>query len=217
MKQRVSVVWAKLVVCCIVILPGCKRSFDWAAQHFNQGQSVALPLQRVKPYVRSVAIHNYFSTKGIFDALWLSDEVRSAYADIAAVRSGKSTQQAQLFLRRQIEENKHYITFYVLSEYDVPLGDTSDWHVLLQVGEYTYQPCELKTVDLVPEYKAFFGRRWSKLKTAYVVKFDAQDVNDQSIISPSTQSMALCFHATSKRAELVWSLDGAADQVRGVA
>lgn len=196
----------------IVITSSCKRAVDWASENFNQGTSVTIPVDTVRPYIKTVAIHNYFSTAAIFDAIWLSDEVRRSYVEVTTNRLGKSTEQSQLLLRRQLEENRHYITFYVLSEYNIPLADMSDWHLFLKIDQHIYQPCEIKAIDLSPEYRAFFGSRWSRLKNAYVVRFDAKTVDEQPLLLPSTQEMSLWFNATKKQTALTWIVAGRCDQ-----
>jgi len=174
-----------------------------------------LPSAEVKPYIKSVFVHSELSTRGIFDALWLSDAVRTASTDLLIMRSGKSAEQHNALLRRQLEENKHYIMFYVLTEYDVPLGDSAEWQLFLQVGDQTYQPRELKVTDLSSEYKAFFGKRFGKTKIAYVAKFDAQDSNEKPLITPhQTESIRLCLRSVEKQAVLEWSLDASAKAVK---
>lgn len=202
---------------CLMTLVGCKRAVDWATSNFNQGESADVPLAIVKPYIKNVVVHSQLSTRGIFDAIWLSDAVRTASTDVLIMRSGKSIEQHHALLRRQLEENKHYIMFYVLTEYDIPLGDCAEWQIFLRVGEYNYQPRELKVVDLPCEYKAFFGKRYMKTKMAYLVKFDMADANEQPIMVPHhTQSMQLSFRSVEKQATLEWLLDGSTKAVRDV-
>ncbi len=213
MKSRIVCV---IGITCLMTLVGCKRAVDWASSNFGQGTTQDLPTNQFKPYIKSVVVHSQLSTKGIFDALWLADIVRSASTDVLITRSGKSVEQHHALLRRQLEENKHYIMFYILTEYDVPLGDNSEWQLFLRVGDLNYQPRELKVIDLSSEYKAFFGKRYMKTKMAYVAKFDAQDANEQPIIVPQqTATLQLCFRSVDKQATLEWSLDESGKAVKG--
>jgi len=206
MKKKAGMLIIRGACPLLLLLSGCKRMVDWTAQNFNQAQTIEIPLKRVKPYLRTAAVHHQLSTCAIFDALWISDVVRYAYAEVAMVRTGKTNEQYQTFLRRQLEENKHYITFYLLSEYNVPVGDTADWQVLLRVAGHVYQPCELKTVELTPEYRAFFAKRFSKLKVAYLVKFVAQDMDEQPLIVPTTSTIELCLNSTQKQVVFEWQV-----------
>lgn len=188
----------------VVTLPGCKMVVNWAKANFNQAENIDTYTDRIKPYLQSLAFYDQLSTQGIFDCLWLSDEVRTAYVDLYSNRHGKTSEQHDMLLRRQLEENKHYIIFYVLSSYEVVLGEGSDWSIFLQVGSYNFTPREIKIVDLKPEYKAFFGKRCNKFKVAYTVKFDAQDGNDHPIVHARDVPFVLHFRSLQKKAQMVW-------------
>jgi hypothetical protein len=202
-------------VACMLTLVGCKRAVDWATSNFNQGTTSELPTNKVKPYIKSVVVHSQLSTRGIFDALWLADIVRTASTDVLIMRAGKSLEQHRALLRRQLEENKHYIMFYVVTEYDVPLGDCAQWQLFLRIGDQNYQPRELKVIDLPCEYKAFFGTRFGKTKIAYLAKFDAQDSNEKPIVIPNqTESIMLCVRSVEKQATLEWPLDETGKKIK---
>src|SRR5690606_26100571 len=112
----------QIIVSCLIMLVGpvflggCTRIVDWGRSSFYQGENIILS-QAPESYIRSVVIYDQLRTVAIFDALWLSDVVRSAYTDAYALKRGKSWEQKQLFLRRQLEENNHFISFYVLSNH----------------------------------------------------------------------------------------------------
>jgi len=201
----------------MLTLVGCQRAANWAISSFDQGTTNELPTNLVKPYIKSVVVHSQLSTKGIFDALWLADAVRTASTDVLIMRAGKSLGQHHTLLRRQLEENKHYIMFYIVTEYDVPLGDCAQWQIFLRIGDQTYQPRELKVTDLPCEYKVFFGKRFGKTKIAYLAKFDAQDSNEKPIIiSNKTESIQLCLRSIEKQAVLEWPLDGTGKTIKDV-
>ncbi len=192
----------------ILSLPGCGRLVDWGKQTFNQGQEVDEINNRIKNYIRSIKVYDQFTTRGIFDAIWLSDEARIAYSDLYAFRQGKSDEHTKTFLRRQLEENKHFISFYVLSLYEVPLGDSNaEWNLILKVDEKEYGPVEVKKVELPHEYRIFFGDKFTRFKEPYIVKFGAKDVDDKIIITPETKKLELLFRAVDRRVVLCWELD----------
>lgn len=205
MKLNVSFYFALIM---LFSLPGCGRIIDWGKQTFNQGQEVDEINKRVKGYIRSIKVYDQFTTRGIFDAIWLSDESRTAYADLYAFRQGKSDEHTKTFLRRQLEENKHFISFYVLSLYEVPLGDAnSEWNLILKVNDAEYVPVEVKKIELPHEYRIFFGDKFTRFKEPYIVKFNANDVDDKAIITPETNKLELLFRAVDRRVVLCWELD----------
>ncbi len=198
-------------VCALAVLPGCGRLIDWGKSQFNQGDEVDEIDKRVKNYVRSIRVYDQITTRGIFDAIWLGDEVRTAYANLHTFRQGKSDEHSKAFLRRQLEENKHSISFYVLSLYEVPLGEpSSEWNLVLKVDDVTYAPVEVKKIELPYEYRLFFGtRHYTRFKESYAVKFNALDINEKPIIDSETTSIELCFRAADRRVALCWELDEA--------
>lgn len=205
MKLNVSFYFALIA---LLSLPGCGRIIDWGKQTFNQGQEVDEINKRVKDYIRSIKVYDQFTTRGIFDAIWLSDEARTAYADLYAFRQGKSDEHTKTFLRRQLEENKHFISFYVLSLYEVPLGESnSEWNLILKVNDAEYVPLEVKKIELPHEYRIFFGDKFTRFKEPYIVKFNAKDVDENFIITSQAKKIELLFRAVDRRVVLCWELD----------
>ncbi len=90
------------VLCTVLLcgLSGCGRVADWATQTFDQGKTIDNALGFAKSYVKSVVVYDQFTTVGMFDALWLSDEVRTAYANAYAMRRGKPEEFKNTVLRK---------------------------------------------------------------------------------------------------------------------
>ncbi|MGB8366984.1 MAG: hypothetical protein WCD44_01365 [Candidatus Babeliales bacterium] len=191
----------------VYCLCSCGKLVKWGESNFYQGEELLTEQPIVQQYIRSTTVYDQFTTCAIFDALWLSDEVRGAYADLYAVRYGKNEEQKKVFLRRQLEENRHFITFYVLSLYEVPLGDsTAEWSLFLNIDNENYIPTEIKSIDLAPEYIEFFGKKFTRFKVAYQVKFDAQDIEDNLLLSPDVGKFSLCFRSVNKGTKLTWQI-----------
>lgn len=204
MKQ--IVVSFLIILVGLVFFGGCTRIVDWGRSSFYQGDNIILS-QAPESYIRSVVMYDQLRTVAIFDALWLSDAVRSAYADSYALKRGRSLEQKQLFLRRQLEENNHFISFYVLSNHGAPLGQPDgNWHLLLEIDGAMYAPIEIKQVDLMPEYKVFFGKKCNRFKTPYLVKFPVKDVDDNFLINQDTAHLTLHFRSVKKHTALRWTL-----------
>lgn len=194
----------------LAVLSGCGRVVDWGKTNFYQGQERDTYRDVAQPYIKSVTIYDQLTTRGMFDALWLSDMVRTAYADLHIFRQGYGDERRNAFLRRQLEENNHYISFYVLALYDAKLSDpSSHWSLFLDVNGNRYQPIEVRVVELPYEYQVFFGSRWNRFREPYLVRFGAKDTNDQLIISPETKELALHIRSAAKEHALVWKIEQA--------
>lgn len=199
----------------LLLLSSCGRIVDWTKSNFYQGEDVVLYDEQVMPFIQNVTIYDQLDTKAHFTVMWLSDPIRTAYAQLHTQRMGKNQTQYKAALRRQLEENNHYITFYVLSTHEVKLGvPESQWSLFLRVNERDYMPFELKEVELPIEYQQFFGRYWNRFKVPYIVKFCLTDENEDSIISDITESISLFVRSAEKEHAFTWHLqDLAADTV----
>ncbi len=190
----------------IMVLPGCGRIIDWGKTNFYQGKELSSFTTEVKPSMRSVVIYDQLETKAIFDVLWLSDEVRTAYAKLHILREGKSEEKLQSFLRRQLEENNHYITFYLLSTYEVKLGvPEAQWSLFLMLDGREYYPFEVKEIELPYEYQLFFAERWNRFKVPYIVRFKAM-TDDEPLLTEQTKNMELIVRSGQKEHIFAWSL-----------
>jgi hypothetical protein len=191
----------------LLLLPSCSRIIDWGERNFMQAPSLQTEITKAQDYIRSVTMYDQLSTRARFDVLWLSDDVRMNYANLYALKFGKTEEQKKVFLRRQLEENNHFITFYVLSLYEYPLGDSgSEWTLFLKINDKNYAPIEIKTAELAPEYKYIFGKKYNRFKVPYSVKFDAKDINDQFLITPATKNITLYCRSLKSEVEFVWDI-----------
>jgi hypothetical protein len=208
MKRNAYFHLSALVV--LVFLPGCGRLIDFGKSKVPQGTNTKKDMKSVQNHIRSTRVYDQFTFLGSFDSLWLSDEVRSVYVELYGVRHGGTEEALKVVLRRQLEENNHFISFYVLTAIEMPLGETnSEWSVFLKIGERQIAPIELKAVDLSPEYVHIFGKKMNRFKAAYLVRFKAKDIEDQRIIDASTPSMSLVFKTMIKEVTQDWLLTSA--------
>jgi len=207
----------KYILCALLLLlPGCGRVVDWVQDTFPQISPIDTQVDTIEKYSKSLTIYDQFTTVAKFDVMWLADEVRELYVDLFALKYGKTVEQKKILLRRQLEENNHFISFYVLSLYEVPLGDTfSEWALFLHINGKNYAPIEVKTVELSPEYIGMFGKKFNRFKVVYSVKFDAKDIEDQLLITPETTEMKLYFRSTNKEVVFVWDVDHEAEMPLG--
>ena len=122
-----------IAVSSILLLSGCSAIIDWSKKSFKQGISLETNRDEVEKYIRSETVYDQFDTQARFVALWLNDEVRTAYAKLHGRSRGSSPEQDAILIHRQLEENKNFITLYVLSWAEIPLGEPeSVWHLFLK-------------------------------------------------------------------------------------
>jgi len=202
-----NLLWT-ISLCLMVLLPGCScRIVDWAQDAFYQGRDLNDFRTVPQQFLRYITVYDQFETLGMFDAIWLAPSVRAAYSRLYSCKRGKSMDHEKAFLRRQLEENNYFIDFYVLSLYDRPLDtDDSAWTLFLEIDCERYTPTEIKAIDLEPEYKFFFGKRMSKFKVPYRVRFNANDLDNVPLIDGNTQSVSLVLRSVEKEVMLTWCL-----------
>jgi hypothetical protein len=210
MKHKVS---SGLLIILLMSLSGCGRVVDWGMEIFDQGDDLACLNSAAFAYVRSRTIYDQLETAGMFDVMWLSDQVRTVYADAYARRRGKSDEFKKTFLRRQLEENNHFISFYVLCPFEFPLGEqNSNWQLFLKINNEMYHPVELKTTELEPEYIGFFAKKHSRFKASYILKFDAFNVEGKKILNPGDDLVLVC-RSLDKQIELTWHIPEQAQEI----
>ena len=191
----------------IVLLPGCGRIIDWGKDNFYQGCEVNKNVSAARSYIKSKRVYDQFSLVGAFDVLWLSDAVRKTYVDLYARKYGKNEEQKQVFLRRQLEENNHFITFYVLNPKNIILGEKdSYWSILLKVGDKVFTPIEQKVIDVSSEYIDIFGKKYNQFKDVYLVYFNAKDIENNFLIDKDTRCISLLFRSHDKDITLCWGV-----------
>lgn len=194
-----------LIILILLCVPGCGKVVDWGKSNFYQGHEYDTYRAMTESYIKSVTLYDQLTTSAHFDVIWLSDQVRTAYADLHGARLAKSTELKDAFLRRQLEENDHFISFYALSIYEVKLGiPESHWSLSLEVDGKTYQPLEIKVVDLPYEYQVFFGTYFNRFKEPYQVRFSARDFEDNLIITPETKEIKLHVRSATKGYTFTW-------------
>jgi hypothetical protein len=195
-----------------LIFPGCGNRFsDWAADHVKHGKVREIHKERVVKYLRSIRIYQDFSTVGIFDALWLSHEVRQAYIDVFSSKYVLDKEKEEELLRKQRIENDNFISFYVLSyipDTSINLGEKNcPWAIDLKVNNKLYVPKVVETVELSPEYLTFLSRILNKYKNVHLVKFAAKDENGDPIITARTRILEMRLSTIDRSTSLVWHID----------
>ena len=203
-----------LLILVILMCSSCSRYISWGKEIFNQGEPLETYAQSVQPYIRAGRIYDQFTTLGSFDALWLADPVRRAYAMSYARKHGYTREQYGKFLENQLAQNDATISFYLLAIVGGPgIVELTDknaaWNVQLKIGNDYFNPIKIESIDqLPPEYQYFFGKRWTIFKAIYLLSFNAIDENDVPLLESSLSSISLVFRRIGHRLDIVWPLDG---------
>src|SRR5690242_15296570 len=99
-----------VVYMVIILLPSCGRLTDWVEDSFKQVPLLDTRCGISEKYNKSITLYDQLTTKAKFDVLWLADEVRFLYTELLALKFGKTAEQKKTLLRRQLEENNHFIS-----------------------------------------------------------------------------------------------------------
>ncbi len=192
----------------LFLLPGCGGNIaDWAEETFSQGRINKDHENTVKPFLKGLRLYDQFDTLAIFDAIWLSDTVRTAYAQVYAKMIGKGEDAYIDFLRRELNANTYFVSFYVLSQKSIPLTDLPPlWVLHLEIDGKKYLPASIKAVELAPEYLGFFGKRVNNHKEPYEVRFDRKDAEGNDILEGKRQ-IKLFFSSPRHYGVMSWNID----------
>ncbi len=200
-----------LLLPMIAVISGCVPYYKLSKREFPQGIDLPIRNEISRDYVKAQTVYDQFTTLAHFDAMWLSDQTRIAYVDTYCQKRGKTGDAKEAFLRRQLEENRHWISFYVLADVrDVFNGTMSDktpvWTPYLEIGEIKIEPVTIKEVDLEPEYISLFGSKLNSFKTVYLVSFPANDATGKFYLDGS-KNLKLVFSSVDKACSMEWDLE----------
>lgn len=202
-RMKLTKIKSLIFVFLLLIISGCTRYDGWVRSIFNQGTTVPNSLVCAEKYVRSLHVYDYFSTLGLFEALWVSPEVRSIYNQL------QKQLDCDCACIEEVCENtdSSCATFLVLAwikgaEGTYLTDECPLWTMCLSVNCKTYAPCIIKQIDVCPEYKAMFGRRFTRFKIAYRVTFS---VSEQTLIE--SRKFSLIFKQIGLQGMMTWCLD----------
>lgn len=193
----------------VLFLTGCGGALKkWKEETFNQAHSYhsAEKEMIVRSYLRSLSLYDQFETVALFDALWVSDEVKTLLSDIHVQLLGKSREVRNNFLRRQLKDNSEYVTFYVLTQHHIALGDAAaPWHLHLATDGNSYSPISVKLTELSPEYKVVLGKKITPHKDIYEVKFLRKNSKGKDILEEG-KDIQLFFNGLHHYGVIKWNL-----------
>ena len=198
-----------IILSLLIFLPSCIKYYELSEKEFPQGINRADQKEVIDKNLRSTRIYDEFETKAIFDVLWLSNETRTTYVSMNCKKTGKDESSKQALLRRQLEENKHWITFYILSDVrdriHISLTDQNSlWSFYLKLDDgKIVRPISIKEFDFEPEYQFLFGYKFNIFKRSYIIKFPAVDLSGKHYLQKDKEfNLVVC--SPFKEAEISW-------------
>lgn len=177
----------------LLLLSGCSTVINWVRQEVPQSCQIKTEILEC-PDIQTLTLYDQFTLLGEFDVLWVSNKIKRLFVDMRAEHLSFSESKKSILLKNELEENKHFATFYILSLFTIPLASRSEWNITLSVDGEKYTLIELLPVELPYEYQYLFAYRYNNFKQAYKARFsmmrDSQSVDIQS----AGQEMVMTFH-----------------------
>lgn len=193
----------------VLLLTGCAKYHEFINDEVPQVERHEPSNATIKKYLRSLTMYEGFETRARFDSLWMTDEMRLVHTALHSERVGLNQEEREAFLLRQLEENNHWMSFYLLSEIPdhghISLTDkNSDWSLYLETeAGYRVSPESIKEIELSPDIKAMFGHRLTTFKKVYHVKFPAKNLNGNYYFSAGDEMQLVCA-GSGIRGTLTW-------------
>lgn len=228
MKNLSASLWLRVLISfeCIFLLSGCNKIIDWGKSNFAQAPVYAQDfVKAAQTYLRSTLVYSQFTTVANFDAIFLTDQMRMLYIDYHKKCHGLSAEQESLMRTRMLNENKYFISFYVIAaqkehlynsrkalftgtyqkQTDVLGSKYASWAISMIVDKKEYIPESIRIVDLPMEYRNFFGDRLSQFNSTYLVRFAVKDPQGDPIFeSFKKYKVLLKFTSSDYQVDLIW-------------
>lgn len=209
--QRYRTKYGVVVIACILgLLPACIKYHDIVKSEFPQGEKQPDVSAVADVHKRSATVYDQFSTKAIFDSMWLSDSLRRSYVDMYAHKRGIDGEAREAELKRQLAENRVWLSFYLLADvrdrsFTQMNEKDSFWTTYAVIdGKHKIVPESIKEVELEPEFQQMFGSRYVHFKTPYLIKMRVSEQMAEHIASGKYTSIALVVGSVYKKCEMVW-------------
>lgn len=192
----------------LFILPCCNPNYlKWGSAQIISAGKLKNDLFFTLEYLQTKKVYDQFITVGIFDVLWLTEPVRMTYVDLFATRTCLSDERVAILQEQQLEQLEETVSFYVLmnndSEHILGTQASAPWSACLKINCQVFQPVDIKSVELNPDYIRIFGKRYSSFRNAYLVSFKAIDVNNKFILDGANR-LELVLSSPKYRVMFLW-------------
>jgi len=201
------------------------RILAWGKETFKQAQKHEHDyINRSQEFIRNLKVLDNLSLKATFDVMLLTDQARKLFVDYHGKNQGLTFDEIQTLYNRQINENKYFISVYVIAWHDeynfltskslftgsyqkntnILKGDDALWNVSLIVGGKRYLPETIKIVEMPVEYQRFFGAACNQFSTTYLVRFAAKDKFGNYIFTDQKSSPIIRFSSPTYKVDGIW-------------
>ena len=209
--------WLKMALPleCMLFLSGCNKVVNWGKSNFAQTKRYSEDFTKAsQAFIRSTFVYSQFTMAATFDAIFLTDQMRMLFVDYHKRFHGLNSEQEATLRQRLLNENKYFISFYVIGFQKEHLYDSgkalftgvyqkfsdflgtkdSSWNISMLVGDKKYYPESVRAVDLPMEYRSCFGIKLNQFNTTYLVRFAVQDPASKPIFEPFKKyNVKLCI------------------------
>ena len=209
----------RLLLALTLMFTGCAKYHEFINKEVPQAEHHEPSNSTIKKYLRSLTLYEGFETKARFDGLLMSDEIRLVHTALHSERVGQNKEEREGFLLRQLDENNHWISFYLLAEIPdhghISLTDkNSAWALHLESPNgYRIAPESVKEVELSPDIRVLFGHRLTPFKKIFQVKFPVKNLAGNSFFAPGDEMVLVCAGA-GIRGSLTWMVPDALSEQR---
>lgn len=214
-----------VVLVAFFIFSGFNTIYEWGKENFKQAERHDEDfIKASKKFLKSVNVYNGLSVEAEFHTMLLTDEARLLYVDYYAKNRGFGLEQVKVLKQRQINENRNFISVYVVAwkrekEYpnskalftgeglktgNILKGEDALWNVSLIVGGKRYQPETVRLVDMPLEYQMFFGQHINLFSTVYLVRFAAKNSEGAYIFPQEKSSAVIDFNSPRYRVQTIY-------------
>ena len=189
---------------------GCIKYYRLSKTEFPQGDKREDKREQVSEDIQSVAMYDQFSTKGFFDVMWLTPNVRRAYVDSYCNRRGIVGKEREAFAAEYEGKFEGKAIFCVLADvrerdHNLLTEKDPEWTMHLEFEkDKRVTPSKIIKLELDPEVKKMFGHHYSHFKKSYQVEFD---ISQNSLFADSLEKRTFNFIVSSvdKYSKLSWN------------
>lgn len=209
----INILYVRLFVLLFVTLmtSSCVKYHEILKSEFPQGQDEPDQRKLAHAYVRSSTVYDQFSTLGVFDVIWLSDEVNEFYAQTHGKRRGKDDDACKALLAQQNKDREEVIAFYVLADLRTKTNKYlhekgSYWTLALEMADgKCIEASSIKNIELEPEYQKLLGNRFNLFKEVYLVTFPKHVFGFNYL--EKDEPLVLLISSPYKNFKLSWNRD----------
>lgn len=194
-----------------LITTGClDKSYNMIGRECPQVTKHEPSYELIQQYLRSVTLYEGYQTHAHFDVLVMSDQMCAVYAALHSAKVGHNENERTAFLSQLLEENREYLTLYLLAEIadesHISMSDkNSAWSVFITNAHGRIMtPYSIKEVELTPEIRSIFSYRYVSFKKSYCIKFAACDIAGMPYIRPGDIT-TITFAGAGMAGSLEWT------------